>query len=201
MITDVLIIILQMVATILIALEYYLDKKKLNKLETEFKINMNKANNDRKIDVKYRLRHHVKNKRKNIIIFVSSFFVSVIAIVLISLLIKMETIFDLKIFYVGMFIFIFLVVAFTIYFQKILDPVIEKLVTLILYEFPQNIILLAKKSVFVGLGIFFLLLSFMLALQEKLGFGVVYIKLFSIFIILIFLLYFSMFIKSYRKLN
>ena len=201
MITDVLIIILQMVATILIALEYYLDKKKLNKLETEFKINMNKANNDRKIDVKYRLRHHVKNKRKNIIIFASSFFVSVIAIVLISLLIKTETIFNLKIFYVGMFIFIFSVVAFMIYFQKILDPVIEKLVTLILYEFPQKIILLAKKSVFVGLGIFFLLLSFILALQEKLGFGVEYIKLFRIFIIFMFLLYFSMFIKSYRKLN
>jgi hypothetical protein len=104
-----------MVATILIALEYYLDKKKLNKLEKEFKIHMNKSNIDRKIDVEYRLTNYVKNKRKNIIIFVSSFFVSFIVMVIIFLLIRMEPIFDIKIFYVGIFIFILSVIIFTIY--------------------------------------------------------------------------------------
>jgi len=195
-------IILQMLATILIALEYYLDKKKLRRLAIAFEQNIKTSKNNRDNEVIDKLNQHKKNKKRYAFILKSSMFVLFVFFTIVYYVLHGKLVEDIVIYLIiGTLILAFSMIIIVLYLLKLLDPFIENVVTLTLYEFPQKSILLAKKSIFVGLGVFMLFLSFILNLAEIIGIGIEVVKLISFFVILIVAFYLSLLAKSYKNVK
>ena len=202
LLVDVFSIILQMLATILIALEYYLDKKKLHHLAKVFKQNIKTSKKNRDDEVTYKLNQHKKYKKRYMVKLISSMFMLFIFFTVVYYVLQETLVEDIVIYLIiGTLVLVFSTIIIVLSLLKLLDPFIANVVTLTLYEFPQKSILLAKKSIFVGLGVFMLLLSFVLNLAGIIGIGIEIVKLITIFTILIVIFYLSLLAKSYKNVN
>ena len=194
--------ILQFIATLLVASEYFIGRKKLRKIEKYFSDlykNMTLSSNNR---INKLNSNHLKNKIKNRIKLLLSIFGLVILFgsgyqmmsndIMAKYMILSTIIFTLLLFVLSSFIIVYSI--------KLSEHKVEKLNHIFYYGTIGKFIFKRQLYPLVRLGLVLFAVSFILNIYITLEWNKTFLSLFIIFLFLVVILYLGILYDAYRKL-
>ncbi|RLA66649.1 MAG: hypothetical protein DRQ78_03810 [Epsilonproteobacteria bacterium] len=194
--------ILQIIATFLVASEYFIGRKKLGNIEKYFSDlykNMTLSSNDR---INILNLNYPKNKNKNmfklllsisVLVILSFWWYQIISNDIMTRYIILSTI----IFTILLFVLISCIVIYSI---KLSENKVKKINHIFYYELIGKFIFKRPRYPLVRLGLVLFIISFILNIYITLEWNKTILSLFIIFLFLVVILYLGILYEAYRKL-